>query len=489
MANKYLDYAGLQEVVSKLKQYTDDVEIGGTNFLLNSAESKTGTYVDNASNNGYTDYWYFSQYGTSLTRDNTTDIFVVSFDYECFNVDPKPSGTPYIYAQLNNAAITNIVGDDSVYEFIHDPSQKGRYVRYFKLSSAQSTYSNSFRIRVNLRNTVDGAYVVISNIKCEKGTKVSTWTPSPEDYGNAKIFSGTCSTAGATAVKEVTCPNFTSSDLVTGAVIFVTFTTTNSAAVADLRLNVNNTGEKNLYQLINTTYGNITSAGQLRKNQTYCFHYDGSAWTTILNYNNSYSSMTQAEADTGTATNARSISATVLSTTIANKISAIPDATTTASGHMSAEDKSKLDITNTFYQAVPSANTSCSAGTLTQVTLATENLKSGTTMSISSGGIKVTEAGKYRISAGYSCNTMNKAITKVSFTIRKGSAFSGSSIVHQLTMTVPAQSANWTSVYNVSSKIVYIEANSIIFLGANLTGGTGTIASGTDTYLLVERVA
>lgn len=284
-----------------------------------------------------------------------------------------------------------------------------------------------------------------------------------------KVFYGTCNTAAATAEKEVTCPEFTSSDLVKGAVIFVTFTATNTAAVADLNLNVNGTGNKRLYQLINTTYGNLSSAGQLRQNQTYCFHYDGSAWVTIFNYNSTYSNMSQTEASAGTATSARSISAKVLSTTIEEKIS---------------------DLVNSFYQASPSAATSCSAGTLTQVKLVTAGaVSNGSGFSVSYNGIKITTAGKYRISAGYSVSGMAAGISKVSFTIRKGSVFSGSSIVHQLTITTPGNSASWTSVFNVSSKIVELAANDILFLGANFTGGAGTVAGSTDTYLLIERVA
>ena len=57
------------------------------------------------------------------------------------------------------------------------------------------------------------------------------------------IFYGTCSTPAATTTKAVTCTAFTAADLVKGTMIYVTFSTTNSGAVASLKLNVNGTGE------------------------------------------------------------------------------------------------------------------------------------------------------------------------------------------------------------------------------------------------------
>ena len=129
--------------------------------------------------------------------------------------------------------------------------------------------------------------------------------------GNAKIFYGTCSTAAATTAKVVTCSDFTSGDLVKGALIFVTFDATNSGAIADITLNVNNTGAKHITKLYNTTLNpNLTSAGELKANKTYLFGYDGTYWVCLtLDYNTSYTAMTSAEATTGTSTSSRIISA------------------------------------------------------------------------------------------------------------------------------------------------------------------------------------
>ncbi len=92
------------------------------------------------------------------------------------------------------------------------------------------------------------------------------------------IFKGTCATEAAIAKKVVTCPDFTSTDLVAGAAIAVLFNITNSAAIDDLQLQVNTTNEKPIRYIRNNTISKIPAAGYLHQNQTYLFHYDGTYW-------------------------------------------------------------------------------------------------------------------------------------------------------------------------------------------------------------------
>lgn len=98
------------------------------------------------------------------------------------------------------------------------------------------------------------------------------------------IFKGTCSTAAATTTKVVVCPEFTSADLVRGAVIFVTFTATNSGAVASLKLNVNSTGAKCIKYMRNAAESDLPGVGYLRANMTYRFVYTGSVWVCDTDY-------------------------------------------------------------------------------------------------------------------------------------------------------------------------------------------------------------
>ena len=120
------------------------------------------------------------------------------------------------------------------------------------------------------------------------GTQSFTATPSTgtaqEVTIKPQIFKGACSTAAGTTAKVVTCPEFTSGDLVVGAVIFVTFTNTNSGAVASITLNVNGTGAKSIKYMRNAEETDVPDVGYLRANMTYRFVYNGSYWVCDTDY-------------------------------------------------------------------------------------------------------------------------------------------------------------------------------------------------------------
>ena len=123
------------------------------------------------------------------------------------------------------------------------------------------------------------------------------------------VFYGTCSTAAGTAAKVVECADFTADNLKAGTIIIVTFTATNSGAVASLTMNVNGTGAKPIKYINNGTLGNLSSAGYLKANVEYPFYYDGTNWVVWFNYNTTYSALSEADMHTGTATTARTITA------------------------------------------------------------------------------------------------------------------------------------------------------------------------------------
>lgn len=128
------------------------------------------------------------------------------------------------------------------------------------------------------------------------------------------IYYGTSASAAADTTKVVTCADFTS--LTAGSAILVEFSTTNTAAVADLMLNVNSTGAKGIRYINNGTRGNLSSAGYLKASTTYLFVYDGDYWVAYFNYNTTYSSMTDAEITAGTGTTARTITPARLKTAV-----------------------------------------------------------------------------------------------------------------------------------------------------------------------------
>lgn len=101
-----------------------------------------------------------------------------------------------------------------------------------------------------------------------------------------KVYTGSCTTAAATAIKDVTTDgNF---ELEKGAVVFVNFSATNTVAVANLKLRVNSstdTDAKPLKHQYNASESNLPGAGYIRANQTYAFYYDGTNWVMITDYN------------------------------------------------------------------------------------------------------------------------------------------------------------------------------------------------------------
>lgn len=86
---------------------------------------------------------------------------------------------------------------------------------------------------------------------------------------------GTCSTAASTAAKTVTLTGFS---LVTGASVKVKFTVTNTAS--NPTLNVNSTGAKAIMYR-----GSAISAGYLAVNRVYEFVYDGTDWELVGDIN------------------------------------------------------------------------------------------------------------------------------------------------------------------------------------------------------------
>lgn len=148
----------------------------------------------------------------------------------------------------------------------------------------------------------------VSKIKLPSG---DTYDIKDSRLGNAKIFYGTCATAAGTEDKVVVCPEFKQSDLVKGALIFVTFDASNSATAANLTLNVNSTTAKPLKKQGNSSSANnLTAVGELRANSTYLFQYDGTNWVCMtLDYNSTYSALTEADMEAGIATTGRTITA------------------------------------------------------------------------------------------------------------------------------------------------------------------------------------
>lgn len=119
-----------------------------------------------------------------------------------------------------------------------------------------------------------------TNIKTINGTSLLgsgdlTIQGGSDEY---KAFYGTCSTAAATATKDVTLSNTTGWTLLPGTIVGVRFTNTNTAS--SVKLNVNGTGAKSIYynaSIYTGTDSNITGYA----NRTLFYMYDGTNWVWI----------------------------------------------------------------------------------------------------------------------------------------------------------------------------------------------------------------
>ena len=125
-----------------------------------------------------------------------------------------------------------------------------------------------------------------------------------------RLYVGTCSTAAATAQKEVTVSAAQNFTLEVGTTICVKFSVSNSAT--DVTISVNGTTAYPIW-FSNSQYSGSSAGvtGQQNCNLTYVF--DGSYWCWLsMGKYQSYSSMTDAEAEAGTSTSNRVISPSVL---------------------------------------------------------------------------------------------------------------------------------------------------------------------------------
>lgn len=127
---------------------------------------------------------------------------------------------------------------------------------------------NDVKINLTLKPQAERANVSSSqeDLAVQMG-KIQQWYPGLNNYA-------TCATAAGTAIKTVDCPGF---ELTTGTVVIVKFTVTNTAAVADLQLNVNETGAKG----IKYRNANLSAASVLTANRIYAMLYDGTYWQII----------------------------------------------------------------------------------------------------------------------------------------------------------------------------------------------------------------
>lgn len=152
---------------------------------------------------------------------------------------------------------------------------KGNSESSYRTGNVNITKSN-----IGLGNVENKTSATIrSELTSANVTSALGFTPynstNPNGYtanGNSRIFYGTCDTAAATANKTVICADYDS--LQAGDILNVKFANTNTAAVANLTLNVNNTGAISIKKAYNYAIANLSAKAELNADVLCMFVYN-----------------------------------------------------------------------------------------------------------------------------------------------------------------------------------------------------------------------
>lgn len=373
MAKSYLDKTGLALVWSKIKQLVstkvDKVDGKGlsTNDYTSAEKTKlsgiaTGAQVnvlEGIQKNGTT-VGITNKIANITVPTKTSDItndsgFITNASIpSATTTTPKMNGTAAVGTQ------TTWAKGDHVHPTDTSRVPTSRTVNGHALSSNVTVTKGDVGLG-NAENTADADKVVKSAGKLTTARAIDGVN---FDGSAAIIHYGTCSTTASTATKEVSCTGFT---LTTGSWIAIKFSVTNSAAVANLKLSVNGTTAA----AIKYRGGNLPSTGTLTAGRVYLFVYDGTNYELIgdLDTNSTYSVVTtssnglmlatdkvkldslaveEVDVENGPGYTQISFDGTDFPVVTASSDgyiprSALPDATTSAKGAMTAADKTKLN--------------------------------------------------------------------------------------------------------------------------------------------------
>lgn len=170
--------------------------------------------------------------------------------------------------------------------------------------ASNTTYVSSF----NGNSGVITYTAPVSSVNGQTGAVSLSIPTKTSDLANdsdfTKLCFGTCSTAKATVQKEVSIANVTA--LTTGLTIVVKFTNTNTATAPTLK--VNSLDAKSIMRY-GTTAVSTSAATSWNAGEIVTLTYDGTNWLLNDFNNTTYSAMTQAEMQTGTATTGRTLTA------------------------------------------------------------------------------------------------------------------------------------------------------------------------------------
>lgn len=141
---------------------------------------------------------------------------------------------------------------------------------------------------------------------------------------------------------------------------------------------------------------------------------------------------------------------------------------------------------NKIIQAMPTVNTKVTGSVWTKIQLSKSDILLGDVFKIESdGGIAVTKAGWYRVTAGLYFNTMSNDATGYGVQVQTGQK------VRNITIPKAKGQSFYGSVF-LAPKLMHIKAGEKLYLSGRINGAStlsGIVtATGVNTYLLVEQV-
>lgn len=174
--------------------------------------------------------------------------------------------------------------------------------------------------------------------------------------------------------------------------------------------------------------------------------------------------------------------------TAQGNITTMQGSITTMQGNITSLQTSVATLSPKVYQVTGASGTMpLPAGTITQITLTTASIEIGDGYSISSGGIQVSAAGKYRVT-GSVYEQAQSQVTEAGVYVRVGSAFATATELCACKEAKPTSDGMDCIVQ--CSKIIELSANDIVFLAGRVIGGTGTVyTNSASTFLQLEKIA
>ena len=260
---------------------------------------QTGTET----NNLYTEYIYVNNKWETLGTQKldlspyvkSTDLATVATTGSYADLIDEPTKLSQFTNDKNFPSDANYVHTDNNYTTTEKNKLRdiaaGAQVNTIEAVQVEGTALTITNKTVNVTKSQLGLGNVDNTADADKEVKNATVLKTVRNIdgidfnGSANVLHyTTCSTVAGTAEKAVDCSGF---KLNTGAFVIVKFTVTNTAAVANLTLNVNSTGAKH----IKYRGANLSSAGILAANRLYTFVYDGTNYELIgdLDTNSTYS--------------------------------------------------------------------------------------------------------------------------------------------------------------------------------------------------------